>query len=156
MKKWWNALSQRERIMVGLVAILLTATVCWYGVWRPAAYLHRVAASRHALALEEKKTVLSLVARIQAIGPVRKPPIAKPLAMVVRDSLNAAGITPGRIEPDPQGGIRVAARSVPPTLLFPWIASLQTEYGVSPRHLIVVKEGEGVLSLDATLNDSGR
>jgi type II secretory pathway component PulM len=67
--------------------------------------------------------------------------------------LGAAGITPGRIEPDPQGGVRVAANAVPSTLLFPWIAQLQTENGISLRHLIVVKQGEGTLNLDATFSD---
>jgi general secretion pathway protein M len=151
---WWNSLSQRERIMVGLGAVLIVAAICWYGVWRPAVYLHRVSAYRHAIALKEKQTVLSLVAQIRTLGPARKVEAAKkPLAEIVRDSLGAAGITPGRIEPDPQGGVRVAANAVPSTLLFPWIAQLQTEYGISLRHLIVVKQGEGTLNLDATFSE---
>ncbi len=154
MIDWWNNLSQRERIMVGLGAVLIVAAIFWYGVWRPAVYLHRVAASRHAMILKEKQTVLSLVAQIRRLGPARKVQAApKPLAEVVRDSLGAAGITPGRIEPDPQGGVRVAASAIPSTLLFPWIAQLQTEHGISLRNLVVVKEGEGTLNLDATLSD---
>ncbi len=151
---WWNGLSQRERILVGLGAILIVATICWYGVWRPAVYFHQAAASRHAMILKEKQTVLALVAQIRALGPARKMQgSSKPLAEIVRDSLGTAGITPGRIEPDPQGGVRVAANAIPSTQLFPWIAQLQTEYGISLRHLIVVKAGEGTLNLDATLSD---
>jgi type II secretory pathway component PulM len=78
---WWNSLSQRERIMVGLGAVLIVAAICWYGVWRPAVYLHRVSAYRHAIALKEKQTVLSLVAQIRTLGPARKVEAAKkPLA----------------------------------------------------------------------------
>jgi general secretion pathway protein M len=154
MINWWNSLSLRERILVGLGAVLVVAAIGWYGVWRPAVYLHQVAASRHAAALKEKQTVLSLVAQIRTMGPARKVQAGKkPLAEIVRDSLGAAGITPGRIEADPQGGVRVAANAISSTLLFPWIAQLQTEYGISLRHLIVVKEGEGTLNLDATLSD---
>jgi type II secretory pathway component PulM len=78
------------------------------------------------------------------------------LADIVRESLETAGITPARIEPDPEGGVRVALNAVPPIVLFPWIASLQTAHGIAPRHLIVVKEGQGALGLDATLSDGGR
>ena len=151
---WWNSLSQRERILVGLGAILIVATICWYGVWRPAVYFHQAAASRHAMILKEKQTVLAIVAQIRALGPARKLEASgKPLAEMVRDSLAAAGIMAGRIEPDPQGGVRVAANAIPSTMLFPWIAQLQTQHGISLRHMIVVKEGEGTLNVDATLSD---
>jgi len=156
MTNWWSGLSRRERILVGLLAALLAAGLVWYGGWQPVTHFHRAAASRHQQALEEKETVLALAARIRALGPTRTLKATRPVADIVRESLEAAGITPARIEPDPEGGVRVAVNAVPPTLLFPWIASLQTAHGITPRHLIVVKEGQGALGLDATLIDGGR
>lgn len=156
MREWWNALSRREQILVGLLAALLAVGAGWYGVWRPIAHFHQAAAFRHQQAVDEKNAVQALVAQIRARGSARRSKAARPLADLVRESLEAAGITPARIEPDPEGGIRVAVNAVAPTLLFPWIASLQTAHGIAPRHLIVVKEGQGALGLDATLTEDGR
>ena len=153
MRQWWTTLSRREQSLLALLALLVLILVAWYAVWRPLTQFHRAAVMQHELALGEEQRVQVLIARIKARAPAGRQDI--PVAQAVRQSLEAAGIAGARLEADPGGGLRVALGGVPSTLLFPWMAELQARHGVTPRHLVVVKAGQGVLQVDATFAREG-
>jgi len=153
MIAWWKTLSQREQALLGVLALLLGLLVAWYGVWRPVVSFHQNALARHEQAARENRAVLALAARVKAAPAPQAAP--RPLAETLRQSLEAAGITAARLEADPQGGMRVALGGVASTQLLPWIAGLQTGHGITPRHLVIVKEGQGMLGLDATFAQAG-
>lgn len=153
MIAWWNALSRREQALLGVMALLLGMLIAWYGVWRPVVLFHQGALARHEQAARENRAVLGLVARVKAVSVPQA--ASRPLVETVRQSLDAAGITAARLEADPQGGLRVALGGVASTQLLPWIAGLQTAHGITPRHLVIVKESQGLLGLDATFVQAG-
>lgn len=153
MIAWWKARARREQVLLGVLALLLLALAAWYGVWRPVAAFQHAAAERHAQAMRQRQAVQALIARVKA-APASQGEV-RPLAETVRQSLDAAGITAARLEADPDGGLRVAIGGVASTQLLPWISTLQTAHGIVPRHLVVVKEGQGLLGLDATFVRAG-
>lgn len=155
MRKWWTGLSRRERALVGMLVVLVLVTVAWYGVWQPLTQFRRAAAAGYEQALREQQSVQSLLVRIKTAASATRARQHRPLAEAVRQSLERAGITAARFEPDSGDGLRVAVEAVPSSLLFPWIADLQTGHGITPRHLVVVKAGQGLLELDATFAREG-
>jgi general secretion pathway protein M len=155
MRNWWTGLSRREQALLGMLAVLFLALIAWYGVWRPVIQFQRAAAAGHERAVREQQSVELLLARIKAAASATQSRQNRPLAEAVRQSLEAAGIAAARFEPDSGGGLRVAVGAVPAGLLFPWIAELQTRHGVTPRHFVVVKAGQGLLELDATFVREG-
>jgi len=153
MIAWWKNLSRREQALLGVLALLLGLCVAWYGAWRPVVSFHLDAKARYEQAARENRVVQGLIQRVKAAPMAQEKP--RPLADIIRQSLDAAGITAARLEADPQGGLRVAIGASASTQILPWIAGLQTGHGVTPRHLVLVREGQGMLGLDATFVPAG-
>ncbi|MFN3582701.1 type II secretion system protein GspM [Phenylobacterium sp.] len=154
MIAWWTTRTPRERLLLGVMAGLLLVFGLWFGVHRPLAQARAAAERRYDRALKEEAAIEIAAARIRTLrtaggGASRKAPAAE----AVNASAAAAGVTLSRVEPDPVGGVQVAVGGVSPAQLFPWLAALQRDYGVTPRHLTIVKDEQGGLSVDATFGD---
>lgn len=157
MIAWWESRTPRERVLLAVMAAGLVAFLLWFGVHRPVAQARDAAAQRHDRALRTQAAVETAAARIRqlqrgGIQTVRRAPAAE----AVNASAAAAGLTLSRVEADPDGGVRVAVGGVAPAQLFPWLAALQQDYGVTARHLTIVKDDQGALSVDATFDDGVR
>jgi general secretion pathway protein M len=157
MIAWWETRTRREQALLAVMATLLVAVLMWFGVYRPVGQAREAAAQRYERALKTQAVVGTAAARIgqlQTGGPraVRRAPAAE----AVNASAAAAGVTLSRVEPDPAGGVQVAVGGIAPGQLFPWLAALQQDYGVSARHLTIVKDEQGGLSVDATFSDEAR
>lgn len=152
MITWWNSRSRREQILLGVMVLCLGLAVLLFGVVRPLQAAARAASERHAAASQTEAEVARNVAAIARLkAPAKAAPRRLPLEAAVNSTATAAGIALGRVEADPSGGLRVAAPSVAPTVLFPWLSLLQREHGVAASHLAIVKNETGGLALDATL-----
>ena len=152
MMTWWNGRTRREQILVGVMTVCLASVLILFGVVRPLQGAARAASERHAAALQTQSEVARNVAAIARMkSPVKSTPRRLPIDAAVNTTAAAAGIALGRVEIDPAGGLRVAAPSVAPTVLFPWLSLLQREHGITATHLAIVKNETGGLALDATL-----
>lgn len=152
MIAWWTSRSRREQILLGVMTFCLALWLIVFGIARPLQAAARAASERHASAVA---TLTEVSRNVAAINRLKAPPGAAPrrapLDAAVSSTAQAAGISLGRVEADPGGGLRVAVPSAAPTVLFPWLGLLQTEHGVVATHLTVVKNDTGALTLDATL-----
>lgn len=148
---WWQARTRREQILLGVMGAALLAFLFWFGVQRPIAQAKAAAAVRYDRALADRAVTEAAAARISALEG-RQAVQAKrvPAAEAVNASAAAAGLTLARVEPGADGGVQAAVGGVAPAQLFGWLASLQRDYGVTPRHLTVVKDDAGGLSADAS------
>jgi general secretion pathway protein M len=151
MTAWWQARTRREQILLGVMGAALLAFVLWFGVQRPIAQAKAAAAERYDRALADRAVVETAAARIVALrrgpgGDVKRVPAAE----AVNASAAAAGLTLTRVEPEADGGVQAAVGGVAPAQLFGWLAALQRDYGVTPRHLTVIKDDAGGLSADAS------
>lgn len=138
------------------MAMAFAAFLAWFAVWRPVAAAHDAAERRHARAVQDRAVVVRTVARIRQVGGARAGGRTVPAGEAVNAAASAAGVTLAALEPDPEGGVQVRLNGIAPSRLFPWLATLQRDYGVAPRHLTIVKDGEGTLSVDATFGSAGR
>lgn len=154
MRAWWEARSRREQLLLAVMAASLAAFLLWFGLHRPAAQAREAAAQRHERALKTQAMVEAAVGRIRRLQRGGVPAVRRaPPAEAVNASAAAAGLTLSRVSPDPAGGVQVAVGGVSPGKLLPWLASLQQEYGLAARHLTIVKDETGSLSMDATFSD---
>lgn len=154
MIAWWTTRTPRERLLLGVMAGLLVVFGLWFGVHRPLAQAREAAERRYDRALKEEAAIEAAAARIRALMSRGATASRKASAAeAVNASAAAAGVTLSRVEPDPAGGVQVAVGGVSPAQFFPWLAALQRDYGVNPRHLTIVKDEQGGLSVDATFGD---
>jgi general secretion pathway protein M len=152
MRAWWNGRTRREQILLGVMLLCMGLVLILFGVVRPLQGAARAASERYAAALTTEAEVARNVAAIARIKAPARPGLRRaPLEAAVNTTAAAAGVVLGRVEADPAGGLRVAAPSVAPTVLFPWLSLLQRERGVVASHLTIVKNDTGGLTLDATL-----
>lgn len=150
--RWWHERSGREKALLGVMGAVLAAFGLWYGIYAPLLAARERALERHEAALESRAEVARAVARIRGLQAraAAPAPTSAPEEAVAATAM-AAGIPLSRTEPDPEGGLRVAADAVSATALFPWLGLLQREHGLATRNLTVVKGEGGGLRLDATL-----
>lgn len=154
---WWETRTRREQALLAVMAVLLVAFLLWFGVYRPVSQARAAAAQRYDRALKTQAVVATATARIRQLQRGGPQSVGRaPAAEAVNASAAAAGVTLARVEPDPAGGVQVAVGGIAPAQLFPWLAALQQDYGVSARHLTIVKDEQGALAVDATFADEAR
>jgi len=149
MIAWWNGRTARERWMLAILAGLLVIVILWLGGLKPLTAWADEAARRRADAAAAEVAVDRALAEMAAIRSKPVKPLGKPLEAVVSETAAAAGVALDRVEADPSGGVRIAIEGADAKAVFPWIARLQTEYGVAAQSLTALKE-DGALVLEAT------
>ena len=149
MIAWWNGRTARERWMLAVLGVLVLIVLLWLGVLRPLGAWADQAAEQRAEAVAAQAAVERALTEMSAIRSAPPKPLGKPLETVVSETAAAAGIALDRVEADPGGGVRVAVEGAEATAVFPWIAQLQTEYGVAAQSLTALKE-DGGLVVEAT------
>ncbi|MET0309955.1 MAG: type II secretion system protein M [Sphingomonas sp.] len=128
---WWNGLSGRERLMLGVLAALLAGIVLVYGVIKPLQ-------SARAEALSDIRTYETLTARIRAAGTLGAPAAPRrqgPPAQVVSSSATSFGIvaTPDAIP----GGVRATIADGTYDSLMAWLADLSATSELRVRRLSI-------------------
>ncbi|WP_395670999.1 type II secretion system protein GspM [Phenylobacterium sp.] len=149
MRAWFESKTPREKVLLAVMAAALLAFALWFGLFRPLAQARAGAERRFELAAREAAAVQAASARLKSLPRPAQGRAADP-ARAVSETAAAEGLNLSRVEPDPAGGVQVAVNAVAPMRLFPWLASLQADHGVTPRHLTVIKDEQGTLSVDAT------
>jgi general secretion pathway protein M len=148
MRTWFEGRTPREKVLLAMMAAGLLGVLLWLAVFRPLAQASVGAERRFEQAAREATAVQAATARLKNLP--RTVQAAADPARAVSETAAAEGLSLSRVEPDPTGGVQVAVNGVAPMRLFPWLAQLQTAHGVTPRHLTVIKDEQGTLSVDAT------
>lgn len=150
MKAWFEGRTAREQGLLAVLGASLIVFGLWFGVMRPAASARAKAEARHAQAASDAAVVSRAVARLKDVGSGRENarPGAPPADAAARVAAQT-GLTLSRAEPDGAGGTQVSTTGTAGQI-FPWLAALQSEYGVTAQHLTVIKDGPA-LSAETTL-----
>lgn len=150
--RWWSERTGREKVLLGVMGVGVGAFGLWYGLYAPLLAARERALDRYETARADQADVGRTVARIKSLqGRVAAPAPSSAPEQAVATTAAAAGIPLARTEPDPEGGLRIAADAASATALFPWLGLLQREHGLAARNLTVVKGEGGGLRVDATL-----
>ena len=132
MKDWFESLEQRERIFVGVGAIVVVIAVFWAALWMPLDKGHRDAQARVA-DWERSLTVLRPLAAAPQpqAGPAQQRGAGTESPVVIVDrTLRSHGLgQPKRSQPTPNG-IRLDFENVAFDNLILWLGDLSSQYGM--------------------------
>lgn len=133
MKDWFESLEPRERLFVGMGAIVVIVAVFWGLVWLPLDKGHRAlqeSVSNWERSLAELRP---LVAMPQPSGGVQQRPAVgsteSPVVIVDTTLRNRSLGQPKRSQPTPNG-IRVEFENVPFDDLVLWLGDLSSQYAM--------------------------
>lgn len=149
VQAWWLGRSDRERLLLGGLGIVLAALIGWYGIVTP---LGRAAALVDAQR-QEAESGLAL-AKAAAGRSAGRPSAgsSRSLAAIVDASAAAVGIAIERRREDADGSLTVWIPSVQPGLLMQWILALRTGQGVAVSALVVSRADASSLEVEIALS----
>lgn len=141
---WWSQRSQRERLMLGVLAALLAAVVLVYGVIQPLQ-------NARARAFADIRTYETLNARLRAAGPLTKrtgPARTGPAPQVVSESAAAFGLSP-RVE-TAEGGVNATLVDASYDSVMSWLADLGATSRLRVRS-VSLQRGSAAGQVNATI-----
>ncbi|QJB70384.1 type II secretion system protein GspM [Parasphingorhabdus halotolerans] len=150
IKDWFLALSRREQILVGFLAVLLVITGLFYGVIRPVYAGIESAEQRYELAIERQLRIETKVAVLKAPLDIKPVTGNQPLDAFLSQSAGEEGFPVDTINAQTDGRIMMTIGSAKPTALFGWLARLETQ-GIVVSELNVMAAPNNVVSANLVL-----
>jgi type II secretory pathway component PulM len=135
MRSWFDALEDREKILVLATAVFVAVTAFWFGVWKPIDNGQEAAAIRvdtWRLSLRELQPLKGQI-QASASGQPNQAGQAQPLVVIVDGTLRQRGLYNAlqRSQPTPSGdGIRVEFESAPFDDMMLWLGDINRQYGL--------------------------
>ena len=151
LSHWFRALSQREQVLIGILAFLLAGTIGFYGVYKPFERAIDTAAADYREAVDRQGRIESKVAALQD-GSVtdEAPGISGALNQFVSQSAGETGIAIGSVDRQADDRVNLTVQSARPTALFAWLARIEQQ-GVAVENLNASPAGEGTITATVTL-----
>lgn len=140
---WWEGRTQRERILLGVMAALLAAVIAWYGVIAPIGAWKADAAERRAEAAADLQSVEADLARLNTAASAAPVGTGEPIEPLLIRTAEAAGLTIDRQQAEADGAQTVWLQAVPPQAVFGWIAQLEQAHGVTVSNITALKSPSG-------------
>ena len=141
MKSWWNSLSQRERLLVGVGGALLVLMVIYWGAWRP--FSNSIETAEQQLSKQrEALSWMQLRAgdlRQQPAG-ARQPDRSTTLEAVANTTSRQLGVSLTRLQPTEQD-LLVELQVLEFERLMNWLVIMERDYGVTARLVELASEG---------------
>ncbi|MEL6874258.1 MAG: type II secretion system protein GspM [Pseudomonadota bacterium] len=145
LRDWFVALSQREKIMIGILAVLVALTVAWYGIYKPFSVASESASIRYHEAVERQARVEAKVAALTAPAPDTQSRLTGTINAFVSRRAGEAGFEVGRLDPQDNGRVDLVIDSARPTALFAWLTEMERE-GVAVERLSVDPAAPGTVT----------
>ncbi|GAA0474092.1 hypothetical protein GCM10009096_14430 [Parasphingorhabdus litoris] len=136
IKNWFHALSSREKILIGVGAVLAALVIGYYAIILPFISAFASAEQRYQQATDGQARIEAKVEALTAPADGAVKPVAGPLDVFVSQNAGEAGFAVGRLEPQTNGAVRLTITSAKPTALFGWLARLESR-GVAVEELAV-------------------
>ena len=141
MKSWWNSLSQRERLLVGIGGASLLLMVIYWGAWRP--FSNSIESAEQQLSKQrEALSWMQLRAgglRQQPAG-ARQPDRSTTLEAVANTTSRQLGVSLTRLQPTEQD-LLVELQVLEFERLMNWLVVMERDYGVSVKVIELAAEG---------------
>lgn len=132
MKAWFASLERRERLTLGVGAVLAVAIVFWGWIWQP--LLDGNSAMR--VSLTEKRQLLVDLRRAESLQPGAPAPeaagAAPSLVLLVDSTARDSGLPPFlRTRPDGADRISVSFQDTSFDGILSWLLMLERNYGIN-------------------------
>ena len=141
MKSWWNSLSQRERLLVGIGGASLLLMVIYWGAWRP--FSNSIESAEQQLSKQrEALSWMQLRAgdRRQQPAGARQPDRSTTLEAVANTTSRQLGVSLTRLQPTEQD-LLVELQVLEFERLMNWLVVMERDYGVSVKVIELAAEG---------------
>ncbi len=147
----FEALSLREKVLVGIAAVLTALLVAIYGIYFPLTTSIQEKRVVYREALERRVAVEAMVAQ-GSQKPSGAAVIATtgPLELVVNQRATEAGFTLEKVDAAGNGRVAIAMAQARPAALMKWLAELELE-GIVAEQIDVKAGAAGTVSVNATL-----
>lgn len=149
-RNWFVGLTQREKILVGIAALLVAALVAYYGIARPLAGATTAAEERYVEAIEGQARIEAKVAALRQPVDGTASRFGGAIDIFVSQSAGETGIAVGSIDTQPDSRVNMVVESAKPTALFGWLARIERQ-GVAVESLSVSPASNGTVSATLTL-----
>ena len=136
IKDWFQALSQREQIMIGALGVLCAVILGYYVIISPFVGAYESAQNRYAQAIDRQAQIEAKVAVLAAPADETVKPVSGPLDVFISQNAGEAGFAVGRLDPQSDGTVKLVIDSAKSTALFGWLSALGNR-GVSVENLTV-------------------
>lgn len=143
---WWRERSEREQVMLAVMAMLAALVFGWLLVVRPLDAALANARAEQDAAITRLERVKTAAAALDEAGT---PIDGSPHALIAR-SAAAAGFVPTRLDPGANGAVMLGLSSAKAVALSKWLKSLEAE-GVHVEQITIRPNSDSTLSVDATL-----
>lgn len=145
LRNTWNSLQSRERLIVGVGAVILSALLGYSIVWAPV----QRDLSNLRIDVPKQRTQLALM-RVQAkqVAQLRSSAPAKiasgNLLTKLEQSAQNRGLRENitRMEPDETNAVRLSLDAVDFNALLRWLKELQTQNGIRPETATITAQSE--------------
>jgi len=148
---WWAGRTERERLMLTVMLVLLGALVAWYGVIQPLRHGARSASearAESAMRLEEARVMAREIEILQ--GRFGAPRSGEALEALVVKSAAENGVALDRRQAD-GAALTVWADAADPKTFLAWLALLQSRDGVAVTSLTALPGPGGRVQMQAAL-----
>lgn len=156
---WWQALSNREKLLISAMLLLAIIIGLTYGILQPLKTYHKDGTRAVAAA-----TAIAARARILVDEAVRLEPAesARPTAVPSEDvrgaiaqSSQQLGISVARLQPGSDGDVTVWLENVSAQDVYAWLKLLQSDFGVSVKEAsLQARDGRSGLRAQFVLGPS--
>lgn len=143
---WWRERSEREQVMLAIMAALAALVFGWLLIVRPLDMALSNARADQDAAIARLERVRAAAAMLDDTPDA---PTESAHALIAR-SAAAAGFVPTRLDPGANGAVMLGLSSAKAVALSKWLKSLEMQ-GVHVEQITVRPNSDSTLSVDATL-----
>lgn len=154
IKRWFAALSLREKRLVLAAVALAIITLFWFGLVRPVSDGLADARVRHSTAVQRLAEIESQIESVKIMQRTRPAPISAPLETVVRERAAEAGFALATVSPQPNNGLQIAIAAARPAAFFAWVADLEAS-GILVESLSTSDNADQTISATVVLKIQG-
>ncbi|MGB3626989.1 MAG: type II secretion system protein GspM [Henriciella sp.] len=163
MSAWWEALSLREKGLIGAAGLLVGILVIWYGLVSPSLAARDAAAIERQTAAAQLSRVEQLAAAVRARSPAQAAIAvstattlgAEAFKTEVTREAQAAGLSIARLQGADDGRFSMVFEQADPRQLFYFLSLVETQLGGRVERLSMDKAGNGRVRATVELSGGG-
>jgi len=151
--QWWLSRSPRERVMLGVMGVVLLAVIGWYGVAMPLNSLSKSSRERVELASTRLGELRSWASARPAATTTSREGTAQSL---VEAAAGKVGVSIARRRQDANGRFTIWVSTIDARALLPWLASLERDGGVAVTDFTASRLDNGAVEAEITFAKASR
>lgn len=143
----WDARTPREQHLLTIMFALLVAVLVWLAILRPVWGWRAEAAERREQAAHDLVQVRAAASALGGQSAPRRPAPAEGWEPLIQRAAQAHGLTVAPVM-DASGALGFQLSGVSSAAAFGWMASLQTDHGLTVCRLSVVENANATLNVE--------